>query len=294
MQQQLNLIGCASGFAGADIHAGDGPLIIQQSPYLASLSKLGIAINWDKMIQVPKQRAALRIDEVVRTICFELANEVATFIKQKKFFTVIGGDHTCAIGTWSGVHNVLHTEGDVGLVWIDAHMDSHTPETTESGRIHGMPLACLLGHGYSTLTSILNHAPKIKPQHLCLIGVRSFERGEAELLQRLQVKIFFMDEIKKRGFNSVFQEAIQIVKRGTIAYGISVDIDSIDPLEAPGVDVPEPDGLKAENIREGITEIISDPQLLAIEIAEFDPSKDKNHVTEELVVSLLQIIANRK
>lgn len=294
LPNKLYLIGCASGIAGVDAHSGEGPLAMQKSHYLLELTKQGIPFHWDAMIQPFKSDPSLRVDEAVRNLCEELAKKVSELVRRQQFFSVIGGDHSCAIGTWSGVYDAIHDQGDIGLIWIDAHMDSHTPETTPSGRIHGMPLAALLGYGYPTLTSILHDAPKIKPENLCLIGVRSFERGEAELLQRLHVRIYFMNEVKQRGFTTVLHEAIDRVNHNTIGYGLTLDMDSIDPEEAPGVDVPESNGIHVKDLLEGLSEIVSDSRLITTEIVEFDPSRDKDHMTEKLIVSLLRVIAKGK
>jgi arginase len=214
-------------------------------------------------------------------------------VKQNNFFCVVAGDHSSAIGTWSGVYDAIHQQGDLGLIWIDAHMDAHTPETSPSGNIHGMPLACLLGYGYKNLISILQNAPKLKPENICLIGVRSFEEGEENLLKNLGVKVYFMDEVQSRGFKSVMQEATHHVKKNTAKFGVTIDIDAIDPIEAPGVDVPEPNGIRINELREGFQEIINDKKLLGVEIVEFDPHLDINQQTEKLVVSLIEIAARK-
>ncbi|SRR5579883_2026595 len=289
MQHPLYLIGYASGIAGASCHTGEGPLVIQKSPFLLNMN---LPLQWKKIIQPLQQQSLLRDDEMIRQVCLELAHEVAELVRYKQRFSIMGGDHTSAIGTWSGVYDTLHDQGNIGLVWIDAHMDSHTPETTESGHIHGMPLASLMGYGYGTLTSILHDAPKLQPENVCLIGVRSFERGEAELLKRLNVRVYFIEEVKERGFIPVLQEAVQQVSRHTIGYGISLDLDSIDPSEAPGVDVPEKNGLSASEVCEGLLQVMSDPKLIGTEIVEFDPTRDKAHLTEKLIANLIKIIAN--
>ena len=290
-EETLYLIGYASGIAGVNAKTGEGPLVIQRSPYLEALTD--VAIHWNSMIY-PPVNATLRLDEKVKQSCEDLARSVSACVQNKQFFTVIGGDHTCAIGTWSGGYDALHASGEMGLIWIDAHMDSHTPETSPSGRIHGMPLAALLGYGYSTLTSVLHYPPKLKPENICLIGVRSFESGEAELLKRLNVRIYFMEEVKQRGLITVLKEAVEHVSHHTVGYGMTLDLDSIDPKEAFGVDVPEPDGIHTHNLYKGLSSILSDPKLIGVEIAEFDPMKDKNAETEKLIVSLLRIIANSR
>ena len=153
-----------------------------------------------------------------------------------------------------------------------------------------MPLACLLGEGDPTLTSLLNEGPKIRAENVCLIGARSYESAEIALLNRLNVRIYFMEDVKARGFENILQEAVKQVSQRTAGYGISLDLDSVDPREAPGVDVPEPDGIHAADLLKGLAQIAADPKLIATEIVEFDPSRDKNHQTEKLVVDLLKTL----
>ncbi len=282
----LYLIGYASGIAGADSHAGDGPVKVQQSPFIESIKN----IEWDSMLH-PDTQSGMSLDENITSLNNKLAARCSALAQRDESFCVLGGDHSCAIGTWSGVQDAIHTKGDLGLIWVDAHMDSHTPETSPSGRIHGMPLAVLLGHGDKKLTSILNDNPKLKPENVCLIGVRSFEEGEAALLKKLNVRIYFMPEVKERGFSDVLREAVAHVKKHTYAYGLTVDIDSLDPDEAPGVDVPEKGGIHAEELYQGFNMVINDPQLIATEIVEFDPGNDKDQKTEKIIAACLEIIA---
>lgn len=285
-QYQVNVVGCSSGLAGVSPHSGDGPKLIQRSPYLN-----GLTINWQGIIEPPFTNK--RMDEQIHHICLSLAQRVSELVRQQTKLVVMGGDHSCAIGTWSGVYDALHQQGEIGLIWIDAHMDSHTPETSETGRIHGMPLASLLGYGFPSLVNILHYAPKLKPENVCLIGVRSFESGEAELLKRLKVKVYYMEEVKQRGFETVLKEATEMMRQRTIGYGISLDLDGIDPEDAPGVDVPEPNGIPAKDILAGFTQAVTDPRLVLTEIVEFDPMQDKDHRTEKLVIELLKILAKK-
>src|SRR3990167_9061932 len=236
-RKSVYLIGYASGIAGAHTESGEGPLILQHSPYL---SQLAFQPQWYAVIR-PESQVLSKLQLVIHQTQ-KLAKLTAELVKNKKFFITLGGDHTCAIGTWSGVESVMSQQGPLGLIWIDAHMDSHTPHTTHTGNFHGMPLACLLGFGDKQLTQLMNPVAKIKPEHLCLIGVRSYETEEAELLKRLNVRIFFMEEVKRRGITVVMQEALNIVTRNTAGFGLSLDIDSIDPNDAPGTGVPAPEG----------------------------------------------------
>ncbi len=140
----------------------------------------------------------------------------------KKQIVVIDGDHSCAIGTWSGVYSALAQQianPQLGLIWIDAHMDSHTMATSPSGAIHGMPVASLLGHGETKLCRIASNANKIQPANLCLIGIRSFEPAEAQLLNKLGVKVFYMKDIHEHGFQQVFEHAKTHVTQNSDKYG---------------------------------------------------------------------------
>ncbi len=220
----------------------------------------------------------------------EINHQLALKTKEPTRFITLGGDHSSAIGTWSGVSTRIAQQGDLGLIWFDAHMDSHTPQTTHSGNIHGMPLAALLGYGDSRLTKILSDRPKIKAENLCLIGVRSFESEEKILLDTLNVRIFYAEEVAERGIKTVLNEALKIATTGTAGFGISFDLDVIDPQQAPAVGTPEPQGLATEPLLEALKMWNRHPALLGLEIAEFTPQLDQDHRTEKLIAELINTL----
>lgn len=288
-QKDIYLAGYASSVAGPGPGCGDGPLFLQEeSKIFAGLAHQGLNLHW-QLTTIPNINDSSKLASVIRQ-CTLLADEVAELVQSKKFFVTFGGDHSCAIGTWSGAKKGLAENKSLGLIWIDAHMDSHTPETSPSGNIHGMPLACLLGYGESSLVNIALPSPKLKPENICLIGIRSFEAGEELLLKKLNVKIFGMDEIKQRGLANILNDAIKIVTAGTAGYGVSIDIDSIDPDDAPGTDVAEPNGISGEELCEAVRIFAKDTRLIGTEIAEFDPSRDQNQKTEKLITRLVSAI----
>jgi arginase len=176
-------------------------------------------------------------------------------------------------------------------------MDAHTRETSPSQAYHGMPLAALLGYGDDALIHLLEQGSVLSPHHVCLIGVRSFEEGEAALLKRLGVRIYFMEEVKSRGFKTVLQEALQRVKQETQGFGLSIDLDGFDPEEIPGVGSPEPDGLKVEDVLPALSLIQNDPAFKALEIVEFNPDRDKGGKTllfmRDLLLNLLPSVEVR-
>jgi len=286
---QVSFLGYSSGLGAASTGCGDGPLVIKKSAYISELINCGVTPVWEGMFQPDETRPESKL-AIIADLCHQLGLAVLPLAQQNRFFIVLGGDHTSAIGTWTAVAQAKKPAGPIGLIWIDAHMDSHTPSTTQSGNYHGMPVATLLGYGEANFTHMFYAEPKIHPKHLCLIGVRSFEEGEAKLLRDLNVRIFYMDEVKKRGLKVILKEAVEIASRDTAGYGVSLDIDSIDPKEAPGTGSCEADGLSGKELSSALTQLANDSRLVGIEIVEFDPHYDQHQMTEKLIFQLITAI----
>lgn len=290
----LELIGAEFGWGAKRHEAQFGPQALKDFGLFSFLQKKDPAIHWHllKPSQSYHQEKHLSYAErviEVQDYCQHLAKKIDE--SQTKYFPVVlGGDHSIAIGTWSGMVTSLSAKEMFGLIWIDAHMDSHTPQTTPSQAIHGMPLAALLGYGEPSLVNLYAPGPKLNPQDVVLIGVRSFESGEAALLKRLNVKIYYMDEVKTRGFEQVFKEALSKVTANTKGFGISIDIDSMDPTLAPGTGAPVPDGLNDQEIAKALHDISNHPQFKALEIAEFDPTQDNEDKTAKIIQTLMKSI----
>ncbi|CAD5211733.1 unnamed protein product [Bursaphelenchus xylophilus] len=232
----------------------------------------------------------------IRVYIKELAKCAKRVIMDKKDLCVIGGDHSVAMGTWSGVSAALAAmgRGRLGLVWIDAHLDAHTPQSSETGNVHGMPVAHLLGYGDLQLAGLFDKIPKIQPENLAMVGIRSFERPEEKLLKDLNVRIFYMDEVKERGISAVLKEAVAIARNGTAGFGMSIDLDGFDPVAAPAVGTPEPDGLDPDEFLNALHEL-DFSRLVATELAEFSPERDTpDRRTERLCIDLLRNIYTSK
>jgi arginase len=289
--RSIIVIGAASCAGAPDPGCAEGPDALRH--YRAFHDTPLQHVEWDAILRVPREAQDAPL-HAVAALSARLAAEVEAVLQAGNFPLVVGGDHSCAIGTWSGVHRVLASKGPIGLIWIDAHMDSHTFATTPSGQIHGMPLACLLGHGEAALTAIEGAEAKLRPEHVCLIGVRSFEAGEAALLQRLGVRVFDMDEVRRRGLAAVFDEALSIVRRGTAGFGVSVDLDALDPEEEPGVTTPVPGGLCRAELAAVLSRLRGDPAFVAMEIVEYNPRRDRGHATADAAGALVDAIAPLK
>jgi arginase len=212
-----------------------------------------------------------------------LASAVAEAMRRARLPCVIGGDHSCAGGTWTGVARML--QGELGLVWIDAHMDSHTPGTSHTGRLHGMPLAWLLGQSDDVLYGL--SAGVVDPEHVALIGVRSYEPEEKERLDRLGVRVFHIEEVHRRGLGTVAAEALDIAARGTSGFGVSIDLDAVTPDEAPGVGTPVADGIAAAALAGVLSVYGARPDLVAIELVEYLPRLDPDGRSARVAIELL-------
>ena len=285
--RSIIVIGAASGIGAPDPGCADGPDALHH--YRVFHDTPLQHVEWDAILRVPHAQQDTPL-HAVAALSKRLADEVEAVLHAGNFPLVVGGDHSCAIGTWSGVSHAFADTGPIGLIWIDAHMDSHTFATSPSGQIHGMPLACLLGHGDAMLTAIDGTEAKLRPEHVCLIGVRSYEAGEAALLLRLGVRVFDMNEIRRRGLAEVFDAALAIVRQGTVGFGVSVDLDALDPAEEPGVGTPAPGGLYRAELAEALSHLRGDPNFVAMEIAEYNPRRDHEHATADAAGDLIKAV----
>ena len=284
MQRQVEVIGAAWGLGGADAGCAEAPAVL--APLLAArLQSCGVATAAGPMLHPAGSERRKQL--AVARLCGMLGSAVADAIRRGRLPCVLGGDHSCAGGTWSGVARALHAQGrsPLGLLWIDAHMDSHTPRTSHTGRLHGMPLAWLLGEDDDPLHGLASGV--IDPRHVSLVGVRSFEAEEAERLKRLGVRVFLMAEIASRGLPAVLDDALAIASGDTAAFGISIDLDVVSPTDAPGVGTPVAGGLDADDLAHALERVAGRPDLAAIELVEYCPRLDAQGCSANVAVELL-------
>lgn len=283
--RRVAVIGVASGYGAGDPACQDGSEVIRALRFLSDLEAVDDGLHWDEPIRLALPHPADALD-AVENIAVQLADRVGQHLEQGDFPLVIGGDHSCAIGTWSGVKRALGATARLGLIWIDAHMDSHTMATSATRHIHGMPLASLLGRGDPRLSGVAGAGAKLLPDDVCLIGVRSFEADEVILLRQLGVRVYFMHEVRRRGLSEVFAEALYRVAAHTRGYGISIDLDALDPAQGPGVGTPVPGGLLRTDVTDALALARGDVRLRAVEIVEYNPYRDEHFVTARAVHDL--------
>lgn len=273
------------GAGARDSRCRLGPRAYRESDESAQLAERGITPRWHRPPEPPDD-ARESTEGAIARLAEWLAQTTETLVADGTRFAVVGGDHSCATGTWAGAARALRPR-PMGLVWIDAHMDMHTPATTHSGAINGMPLACLLGHGLPELAQIAGGGGTIDPRHLCVVGVRSFEPEERAFAEETGVRIIHMPEVRERGLADTLEEARAIAADGTAGYGVSLDLDALDPCDAPGVGTPESDGIRASELQAMWSRLAGDPACLGVEITEFNPAHDRGGRTLRLLGALV-------
>lgn len=278
--RQVEVIGAAWGLGGADPGCADAPDALVPR-LLERLRGCGARASAGPIVRASAGRRSK--EAVVGLLCGQLAAAVAAATRRGCLPCIVGGDHSCAGGTWSGVARVL--PGKLGLLWIDAHMDSHTPLTSHSGRLHGMPLAWLMGEDDDPLCGLGTGV--VDPRHVALVGVRSYEPEEDARLARLGVRVFMGEEVRRRGLPEVLAEALAIATDGTAQFGVSIDLDVVSPLEAPAVGTPAADGLPARELARGLERLAGHAGLAALELVEYSPRLDPDGSSAAVALDLL-------
>lgn len=230
----------------------------------------------------PAPGEKLRYLEPIATLCATLADQVETVVQQGHLPLVLGGDHSLSIGSVAGSAR----QRQLGLIWIDAHADFNTAETTPSGNIHGMPLAALIGSGHPALTSLGATMPVIPAEQVVLIGVRNLDSLERAALRRSAIHTFTMHDIDRRSLASVLEEAIAIVTTSTDGFHVSLDMDVMDPREAPGVGTPVLGGISYREAHLAMELLAQTGGLCSLDIVEVNPILDVHNTTAALAVEL--------
>ena len=220
--------------------------------------------------------------------CGRTAEAVIKALEDGMTPLVLGGDHSLAAGSISGASEFYRRQGrKIGVIWIDAHSDINTPETSPSGNVHGMPLAALLGLGPAELGNLFGFSPKVSPENTVLLGVRDIDAAERENIRRAGIaKVYTMRDIDERGMRAVMEEALGVAERGTAGYHVSLDMDWIDPEDAPGVGTPVRGGATYREAHLAMEIIADHGRLLSFEIVEVNPVIDEHNRTADLAVEL--------
>jgi len=239
-----------------------------------------LAVPLAEQIEPPAADEPLRYLQPIVGVVRDLAQQVRDVISSNTLPIILGGDHSLSIGSVAGAaHNRR-----IGVIWLDAHGDYNTPETTPSGNIHGMGLAVLTGRGHPTLTGLIGRIPVLRPGDAALVGVRNLDDGERELLRTSGVHVFTMHDIDRRGMAAVMEEAILHVSASTSGFHLSFDLDVLDPHEAPGVGTPVLGGITYREAHLAMELVAASGRLISLDLVEVNPILDTRNMTALLAV----------
>ena len=267
-----------------------GTSAIRYAGVVERLTDLGHTVKDEGDILISQTRkkespTTLRNLEQVIEANTSLANKVHAVVEAGDFPLVLGGDHSIAIGTLAGLSDQYE---NLGVIWYDAHADLNTAETSPSGNIHGMPLAVSIGLGHKDLVNIREFAPKIKPENIVIIGARSVDPGERELIREKGIKVFSMHEIDKLGMTEVMNQTINyFLERKVDGVHLSLDLDGLDPLYTPGVGTPVPGGISYRESHLAMEMLYSSQLISSAEFVEVNPILDEKNKTADTAVALM-------
>jgi arginase len=298
---KICILGAPMDFGAGRRGVDMGPSALRKAGLNSTLTKLGYSTQDLGNVFVEQQEsmeqgeASAKFLASIAQSCAGLAATVEGVIDGKSFPLVLGGDHSIAAGTVAGVSSAYRRHGEkIGLLWVDAHTDMNTPETTPSGNVHGMPMACCIGSGPKELTHILGYAPKVDAKNVVLIGIRDVDEEERELVRRSGVTVFTMRQIDEQGLRNVMERALSILNDGTAGFHLSLDMDAIDPVEAPGVGTPVQGGMTYREAHLAMEMICDCDRLLSMELVEVNPVLDTANRTAELGVQLVASAMGKK
>jgi len=292
--KSVSILGVPLGYGASMAGVDMGPSALRVARLHQRIGRLGYSVRDLGDMRLERPQALPEPDEKLKYIreitnaCEQLAREVESILAAGQLPLVLGGDHSIAIGSFAGAASYFRKQQEtLGLIWFDAHADMNTPESTPSGNIHGMPLAALFGYGAPELTQVAGFAPKLDPRLCAHVGARDIDPGERELIGKLGVRFFTMREIDERGMKACMDEAIAIASRGSAGYGVTFDVDALDPGDAPGSGTLVRGGLTYREAHLGMEKIAEAGGMRILEIVEINTALDVNNKTAELGVELI-------
>jgi arginase len=294
MRESIAIIGApldlGSGRRGVDM----GPSAVRVANVFSRVASLGydvVDLGNAPVVQaemVGEGPANAKYLPQIAETCTALANMVKIAMESGRAPIILGGDHSIAAGTVAGVSGYFRAKNEkIGLIWVDAHADMNTPDSSPSGNVHGMPLACCIGIGPRELTHIGGHAPQVDARNVALVGIRSVDQRERNYVRNSGVTTFTMRDVDERGMRTVMEDAIRIASAGTSALHVSFDMDVVDPREAPGVGTPVKGGLTWREAHLTMETVCDSGLMCSMDVVEVNPVIDEVNRTAVLAVELI-------
>ncbi len=293
MPQKIRIIGVPMDLGQSRRGVDMGPSALRVAGLQARLKQLGHSVEDIGNVPVKQpeelhygEKRAKYLHEIAET-CQGLAEMVQKSLGEGLTPLVLGGDHSLAIGGMSGVAaHFRKQEKRIGYIWLDAHADMNTPESSPSGNVHGMPLASVMGFGAPELVQLLGFSPKVEPRHVALVGVRDLDAKERRLIKESGVHAFTMREIDERGMRDVMSEALRFATDDTDGIAVSLDMDFVDPSDAPGVGTPVQGGVTYREAHLAMEMLADSEAMVSLEVVEINPVIDLHNKTALLGVEL--------
>ncbi len=294
MPQKVRIIGVPMDLGQSRRGVDMGPSALRVAGLQARIKQLGHQVEdiGNIFVKQPEEqpygeKRAKYLNEIAET-CRGLAELVQKTLEEGFLPVVLGGDHSIAVGVVSGVSGAYRTrQKRIGYVWLDAHGDMNTPESSPSGNVHGMPLASVMGYGAPELVELLGFKPKVEPRNVALVGVRELDPKEKRLVKESGAHVFTMRDIDERGMREVMSEALRVASDETDGIAVSLDMDFVDPTDAPGVGTPVRGGVTYREAHLAMEMICDSKAMVSLEIVEINPVIDEHNTTALLGVELV-------
>jgi arginase len=301
MPQKIRIIGVPMDLGASRRGVDMGPSALRVAGLQARIKQLGcqvedignISVKQPEEMSYGEKRAKYLAE--IADACKDLGAMVEKSLEENQLPVVLGGDHSIAAGSLSGVASHFKKKDKrIGLIWLDAHGDINTPESSPSGNVHGMPLAAAMGYGATELVELLDFKPKVEPQNISLVGIRDLDSFEKKLAKKSGVHVFTMRDIDERGMREVMSDALKYAMDDTGGIAVSLDMDFVDPSDAPGVGTPVRGGATYREAHLAM-EMIADTEAMAsLEIVEINPVIDEHNRTALLGVELVLSALGKK
>ncbi len=293
-QSHIAIIGApldlGQGRRGVDM----GPSALRVANLNARVAALGYEvedlgnIHAEQAEALPEGDSRAKYLPQIAAACGRLAGLVGEALARGVVPLVLGGDHSVAAGTVGGVSRFFRQRDEsIGLIWLDAHADMNTPDSSPSGNVHGMPLACIVGLGPRELSELVGYKPMVAPRNVAIVGLRDVDQTEKPNVRDSGVHAFTMRDIDERGLRSVMEEAVRVACQGTAGFHLSLDMDFVDPQDAPGVGTPVRGGVTYREAHLAMEMICDSGKMLSLEVVEVNPVIDEVNRTADLAVELV-------
>ena len=294
MAEKIRIIGVPMDLGASRRGVDMGPSALRVAGLQTKLKQLGRQVEDEGNVPVPQaeeqpygEKKARYLDEIAQT-CKGLAEIVRKTLDEDMLPLVLGGDHSIAVGTVAGAAAHFHKAGKrVGVIWLDAHGDMNTPDSSPSGNVHGMPLASIMGSGPPELVDLAGVKPMVDSRNVALVGIRDLDSKERRFAKESGVHVFTMRDIDERGMREVMAEAIRFATDDTAGICVSLDMDFVDPSDAPGVGTPVRGGVTYREAHLALEMIADSRAMVSFELVEINPVIDLHNTTALLGVELV-------